>query len=67
MAECWAGINDVSWLPEPKDNAVVGNVGPEDNGEGTAVRNFVADSLRPVPNAHYMWVLGTVASLYITF
>ena len=52
VAERWACIYDVSWLPEPNDNAVVGNVGPEDNGEGIAVRNPVADSLRPVPNAH---------------
>ena len=42
----------MSWLPEPNDNAVVGNVGPEDNCEGIAVRNSVADSLRPVLNAH---------------
>ena len=42
VAERWAGINDVCWLQEPNDNAVVGNVGPEDNGEGIAIRNSVA-------------------------
>ena len=52
VAERWAGIDDVSWLPKPTDNAVVTNVGPEDNGEGIAVRNSVADFLRPVTNAH---------------